>query len=180
MKERPILFSAPMVRAIFAGQKTQTRRVVKLPRGASWSDRLGGTVDGFFFDDDGLRARGIGELFCPYGAPGDRLWVRETWAAGACADELSPSELYAPTWLRDNGGLWYQAGPDPDRVGLVSRRGRWRPSIHMPRWTSRITLEITATRCERLQEIDDHDAMREGVSPMGDNSGAYVEAFKDL
>jgi len=173
-----------MVRAILDGRKTQTRRVVK-PAPPSWVSQVGFSA---LTPDRHIEFRGHHPehgpsckfLPCPYGTPGDRLWVRETWAAGACADELSPSELHAPTWLRANGGLWYQAGPDPDRAGLVSRRGRWRPSIHMPRWASRITLKITAVRCERLQEIDDHDAMREGVSPTGDTDGAYVAPFKEL
>ena len=140
--ERPILFSAPMVRALLAGTKTQTRRIVKpqptLTGPLPWT------------------------AHCPYGIHGDRLWVRETWAAGACADGLSPSELYAPTWLKDNGGLWYRAD-ETQHPGLVSPRGRWRPSIHMPKWASRISLEIVSIRVEHLQDISEEDARAEGT-----------------
>jgi hypothetical protein len=154
--ERPILFSAPMVRAILAGTKTQTRRVVK---GNDLSTAI-------------LAARS------PYGAPGDRLWVRETWAAGACADGLPPSTLHAPTWLRDNEGLWYKANEPADpHWKNVSSRGRWRPSIHMPRWASRITLEIASVHAERLQEISEEDARAEGVAPRGSGTKACWSAF---
>lgn len=173
MKERPILFSGPMVRAILSGQKTQTRRSLKLLPGLAWYDHLGGEKEGWFCDPNGPGWWHVEEMACPYGQPGDRLWVRETWAAGACAEGLSPSMLHAPTWLRDNGGLWYQADSDRDRPGLVSRRGRWRPSIHMPRWASRITLEITSTRVERLHEITKEDAIREGVN-RGDGGGGRM------
>lgn len=180
MKERPILFSAPMARAILAGQKTQTRRVVKLPRGASWSDRLGGTVDGFFFDDDGLRARGIEELCCPYGAPGDVLWVRESaFIAPPGFGDVDACNAVDSEGHRRLVG--YAASMDGDSVRCAKDYGvKQTPSIHMPRWAARLFLRVTAIRCERLQEIDDHDAMREGVSPTGDTDGAYVAPFKEL
>lgn len=134
--ERPILFSAPMVRAILEGRKTQTRRIVKhqpLP----W---VGPDPPGW-------------PPPCPYGQLGDRLWVRETWAQ--------------PTSL-DPGPTFYRA----DYPSCVPRQFenvppaeavRWRPSIHMPRWASRITLDVTGVRIERLQDISEADAMAEGV-----------------
>jgi hypothetical protein len=180
VKERPILFNAPMVCAILSGQKTQTRRVVKLPRGAFWRDRLDGTVDEFFFDHAVLRARSVKELRCPYGVPGDRLWVRESaYIAPPNFGDVDTCNAV------DNEGrrrlVGYAASMDGDSVRCAKDYGvKQTSSIHMPRWAARLFLRVTAVRCERLQEIDDRDAMREGVSPTGDSSGAHVEAFKDL
>jgi hypothetical protein len=144
MKERPILFSAPMVRAILAGTKTQTRRICKGQRELS-------CVHDFQLDR------------CPYGVPGDRLWVRETH--GDCTP--GADALTGTTWERP----WYRA--DADAYGLLGHDGegpvyvedvKWCPSIHMPRSLSRITLEITGVRVERLQEISAEDARAEGCN----------------
>jgi hypothetical protein len=153
MRERPILFSAPMVRAILADTKTQTRRVVKPRKDPDYGCYLApGEVAG-----DENQAR-----LCPYGQPGDRLWVRESHSIGPGPGvPLQPGEsagtLRWPhvTYLAD---------------GAIERRDtRWkgafgvtRPSIHMPRWASRITLRITDVRVERLQDISDADAIAEG------------------
>lgn len=125
-RERPILFSSPMVRALIAGTKTQTRRVVK----GEW-------------------------IVCPYGGPGDRLWVREShwWFK----DEHDPVTGYYPPKLTAEDVEYRADGERPGRS--------WRPSIHMPRWASRITLEITGVRVERLQEISEADARAEGAPP---------------
>jgi hypothetical protein len=134
-KERPILFSGPMVRAILAGRKTQTRRIVK---NQEWYNLKG---------DYGDRLRGVDR--CPYGHPGERLWVRETWF---CATgEPGPALCH------------YQA--DGDRPEF---KGLWKPSIHMFRWASRITLEITGVRVERLQDISEADAIAEGIAKHSD------------
>lgn len=154
MKERPILFSAPMVRAILDGTKTQTRRVVK--------DRhIDAAPPACFFQ--WLRER------CTYGKPGDRLWVRETWQA--FFDDEVPADR--PRGPRHTMGI--PARPDrksfvfyrADGPGPVHRDGyaaRWMPSIHMPRKYSRITLEVTGVRVERLQDISHADAMAEGMA----------------
>lgn len=139
MKERPILFSAPMVRALLDGSKTQTRRVVKpskcryfgVPLAAC---ELAGEVN------SGEYANSI------YGQPGDRLWVRETWL------QTNP---FTKGGLHTYGYRASDAVEFPDAV--------WKPSIHMPRAASRITLEITAVRVERLQDISEEDAIAEGV-----------------
>jgi hypothetical protein len=170
MTERPILFSAPMVRAILAGSKTQTRRVISNPHrndegfvlqdyGKGWwpyrshdgesACYLDRQKDGDYYSEAPLR--------CPYGRPGDRLWVRETWARD---DE--------------DGALMYRAdlglGGDADEWERNRCEGapryRWRPSIHMPRRASRITLEITSVRAQRLQDISNTDAIAEGIEPM--------------
>lgn len=149
MTERPILFSAPMVRAILSGSKSQTRRVVKPT--PEWIEKSGVLS---------LKGRvGLPHVLCPYGQPGSRLWVRETWQhldnVGQRAHEFLPHQKHSRHcfFLADES--------DPTTKPLS---GRWRPSIHMPRWASRITLEITGVRVERLQDISEADAMAEGVS----------------
>ena len=129
MKERPILFSAPMVRAILSGSKSQTRRIVKA-RDLEWMDV-----------HQGLREPDNAER-CPHGQPGDRLWVRETWHDAS-------SSLHSCALYRADG--------------IDLHWDKWTPSIHMPRWASRITLEITSVRVERLQEISIEDAKAEGA-----------------
>lgn len=149
-KERPILFSGPMVRAILAGTKTQTRRIVKGVgnRGVYWTDLIQDTekVDGKevslgFADEYGEWHKT--EDYCPYGQPGDRLWVRETWA-----QHTIEGDTYTV----------YRADSEPDGDGAP-----WRPSIFMPRAACRIVLELTAVRVERLQDISEADAQAEGV-----------------
>ena len=142
MKERPNIFSAPMVRAILEGRKTQTRRVIK-PIGDGETPMHVVKHGGKLYLDETPHA-------CPYGQPGDRLWVRETWAyhvqaIGSVTDE--------------DGPFVYRA----DRMAEQSRLcDRWRPSIHMPRWASRILLEVVSVRVERLNEISEVDANAEG------------------
>ncbi|HHM8581359.1 TPA: hypothetical protein ACRL2B_002958 [Pseudomonas aeruginosa] len=152
MKERPILFTGPMVRAILEGRKTVTRRVMK-PQ----PDFLGSMVDPntpFKTLDAGLHAR----ITCPYGEPGDRLWVREAWAADTQVDAIAPSDL------GQGEPIWYPADLSVRQTGCsMISKGRVRPSIHMPRWASRILLEITAVRVERLQDISEEQALAEGV-----------------
>ncbi|WP_039027481.1 hypothetical protein [Pseudomonas aeruginosa] len=152
MKERPILFSGPMVRAILEGRKTVTRRVVN-PQ----PDFLGSMVDPntpFKTLDAGLHAR----ITCPHGQPGDRLWVREAWAADAQVDAIAPHDL------SQGEPIWYPADLSVRQTGCsMISKGRGRPSIHMPRWASRILLEITAVRVERLQDISEEQAEAEGV-----------------
>lgn len=160
MRERPILFSAPMVRAILEGRKTQTRRVVKLPEGHSIIPR--GDVPGFFT----LRTKAVSHhkveprgVTCPQGAPGDRLWVRE----GVHCDEDKG-------WCYDADGTPMNWRPQDEDVGVAWLETRpakrsWYPSIHMPHWASRLTLEIVSVRVERLQEISENDAEAEGCEP---------------
>lgn len=158
MTERGILFSAPMVRAILAGTKTQTRRAVKWPLLSS-SD---GSKRRIFVESDAAEINGLlrdpsrhpcRRGFCPYGQPGGQLWVRETWAR----DDEDGAIMFRADLGRDiNADAWEQG-----RVDGVPRY-RWRPSIFMPRWASRITLEVTGVRVERVQDISRGDAMAEG------------------
>jgi hypothetical protein len=149
MKERPILFSAPMIRALLDGRKTQTRRIVK-PQHAS-CDRIADQDEDqvLFMSSQGTHCQARN----PYGVPGDLLWVRENYRLDVAYDNLKPSEVTG------RAAVWYEAG---GAVGFgVS--GRMHPSIHMPRWASRITLAITEVRVERLQEITEADARAEGI-----------------
>lgn len=156
MKERPILFSAPMIRAILAGQKTQTRRVVKpTPDFVAGN----GSIVARFTPDDQKLGR-LGETIkCPYGQPSDRLWVRETWQHAN-----SPHGPYEP-----GCSCFYRADywDDPHGMdGEKSPEGKyrtWIPSIHMPRSVSRILLEVVSVRVERLNDISESDCWAEGI-----------------
>ncbi|BBP60419.1 hypothetical protein [Pseudomonas sp. St316] len=157
IKERPILFSAPMVRAILEGRKTVTRRAVK-GVGLKWLEEF---TPGYVADP--------ANSLCPYGLPGDRLWVRETWVADAQLDAVAPRELsQGEPILYPADGAVRQSG-----CSMISP-GKGRPSIHMPRWVSRILLDITEVRVERLQEISEEQAKAEGVRLMRDGSGTWV------
>ena len=147
MKERPIPFSGPMVRAILDGRKTQTRRVVK-PR--SWADKCHIANEEY----------GVTFGKCPYGQPGDRLWVREAWQALAEYDHLKPSKIPQGTDV-----LYNADHPD------MPWNSRKRNLRFMPRKFSRITLEITGIRVERLNDISDVDVIAEGVRDLGDGVG---------
>lgn len=152
MRERPILFSAPMVRALLADTKTQTRRVVKEP---SWA--LPGSLhlfNGLPWADDPLR--GNRDVACPYGQPGDRLWVREAFMHEP-ADYCWEASVSIPC---RPASTVYRADFHESQPGEG-----WKPSIHMPRSLSRILLEITAVRVERLQDISEADAQAEGCDP---------------
>ena len=157
MKERPILFSAPMVRALLDGSKTQTRRIIKgqAPDWATFTDEEYADGREFFMvcgekEPSGLRPI-LAAAHCPYGQAGDRLWVRETFSDiyGAGGDEARRKE---EVMYRADGET------DPYVIG-----GRWTPSIHMPRWASRILLEIVSVRVERLQDCSRKDAIAEGI-----------------
>lgn len=159
MKERPILFSAPMVRAILSGQKTMTRRAVKLddlkrnPDNDQWyKDRVWSyRVKPYGVWTDRTNA-GLIEK-CPHGKVGDRLWVRETWH---CCETI---QKYVKSGEISRENIEYRA----DRPNVTICDGGWTPSIHMPRWASRILLEITEVRVERLQDISEEDALDEGI-----------------
>lgn len=149
MSERPILFSGPMIRAILEGRKTQTRRVVKKqPK-----------------EGERLTAQFFARVNCPFGHPGDRLWVRETWAMMCrvadpdcyCEDEAQHYFEYRADTGNKRPGDW----PDPEDEEFQDAP-RWRPSIHMPRRACRIFLEISEVRVERLLEICEEDAKKEG------------------
>ena len=153
MKERPILFSAPMVRAMLDGSKTQTRRVVKFDDSRGRWDAHGYyAVTDYTIVKVPWTEQTIRQVIpCKFGDRGDHLWVRETWAAPHAFDHLPPRLIPSGTRFH------YRASEDAG--GLL-----WRPSIHMPRFASRISLEITGVRVERLQDISEADCRAEGCS----------------
>lgn len=173
MKERPILFSAPMVNAILDGKKTQTRRILKFPENVRvetvyrWRPApvAGYGVKGEYVPlnvNGGISTKAFHDhsIPCPHGKVGDQLWVRETWFH---PHKESPSKH----------NLSYRA--DGDALH------KWYPSIHMPRWASRIQLEITDIRVERLQDISDDDALEEGVDRTNTSIKGYArQRFQNL
>lgn len=165
MKEIPILFRTPMVQAILDGRKTMTRRVNSLKSVISHEFKGFITFQGHnhaVFVKDNIQTI----VKCPYGQPGDILWVRESWNMGT-KEELSPDDQ----WMQRNDGLpkgewvWvYKAGIKFDFHTQHPEWGKkkWKPSIHMPKEACRIWLEVTDVRVERLQEISEADAKAEG------------------
>lgn len=208
VKERPILFSAPMVRAILDGRKTQTRRVVSpqsdpsLNRYRREIDRFrcvgtdvksgkllfeagnfAGPINAFRDGRDSVKA----DISCSFGQPGDRLWVRETHAILDCRPDVVLHDQPYPPTAEWPAGVYYSASDrenptEPFEVQYIVPPDQWRPtydtdhqilrpSIHMPRWASRITLEVTRMRVERLQGMSGEDVDAEGI-----REGAYPPA----
>ena len=188
MKERPIIFNGEMVRAILDRRKTQTRRIIKgIAIGpGDWPSFVSGPH----------RGNMVKPKYCPYGIPGDRLWVRETWRIASLPFDEHPCIQYKanierawcdpfePDYDWDmKYESWFEymteqlmedcdkAGLEPDRLGEMVYKWdwdtiptRWQPSIFIPRWASRITLEVTGVRVERVQQITTADTRREGVN----------------
>lgn len=161
MKERPIIFSAPMVHAILAGTKSQTRRMIKPQPDLSilkpnidleYRTRLDGEfrTNHVLCCSNGLP---VYQYLCPHGQVGDRLWVRETYFSEVAGDKNFP--------------VWYRATEEK----TFPYKSAWKPSIYMPRWASRILLEITDVRVERLQDISEDDAKSEGLRYTSKDSG---------
>ena len=173
-KERPILFSGAMVRAILDGRKTQTRRVAKVPADATdvryWAPPCGRSQPGWanpglnYWTPAPSGATLSNHLdACPYGQPGERLWVRETWAQPASLDP-------GPTVYRAD----YPACVPPGFENIPPAKAIiWKPSIHMPRAACRLRLEITGVRVERLNDCSESDAVAEGLHILP-ASGRYV------
>jgi len=169
MKERPILFSGSMVQAIQDGRKTITRRVIK-PQPGNAIDRVRFDADYNSWIDEAFDF--VKKRKCPYGVPGDRLWVRETFWR-------QPGEALPGLKL-----IYKADNPDfmDGRTNPMTKRFyKWRPSIHMPRWASRITLEVIDVRVERVRDITEQDAKAEGISVLplqseDDHSAWYQSA----
>lgn len=179
-RERPILFSGPMVRAILDGRKTMTRRVMSpqppagFESGDEWAPGYYGLLQPLQNGEPmepGPRDRwGVSDadgewgIWCPYGAPGDRLWVRESWYY-----DIPPHELpKARPDDFDDLSLYFRADGEcceqiPECQCSDVGKPQWKPSIHLPRWASRITLVVESVRVERVQEISEADILAEGV-----------------
>ncbi|EMB9098500.1 hypothetical protein VAK37_004380 [Escherichia coli] len=184
VKERGMIFNDEMVRAILGGNKTQTRRIVE--------EKFYGRAV----------AAELLAKHCPYGQPGDRIWVREAWAIlgneDGCSvdwndnlclgDEKNAARIYRASCEQKPGdyGLWSIPDDADWKPHTVNEKfeGGWRPSIHMPRWASRILLEITNVRVERLNDISECDARDEGVPPAGsllpDHPGTFLTPKGDF
>lgn len=162
MKERPLILKDYAVRAVLAGRKTQDRRIVK-PQPDRYHDGepywfVGGYRAWKWRDCDDVLRRGGNDLKCPYGEPGERLWVKETWRSW---DERQQ--------------IIYKAD-----YGEVECKMKWRPSSTMPRIASRIDLQASNVCIERLQDITERGAKDEGVEPFAPDDGRYVAGFKEL
>lgn len=181
-----MIFNAEMVRAILDGRKTQTRRPIKWKqtRFTEIAERDDGSLWPWAEDCE----RG-GDIWfaCPFGEVGDRIWVRETWQViHDHIDESSHVEYrtYAPSIPKEKDRYWHTVYAE--HFGDESREDRgfpWRPAIHMPRWASRITLEITDVRVERLRGLSEEDAKSEGIIPSAGGvlpGWEYRINFRDL
>lgn len=166
MKERGMIFNGEMVRAILDGRKTQTRRIVnpqpELTKGSgfSWKGYLYGSGS-----NDRETNRNFAHIKCPFGKPGDRIWVRETYQGPLFDYEHMESYLEDSSKFEKPDFCIYRADgkPAPEFYDADDNlHCGWSPSIHMPRWASRILLEITGVRVERLASISDDDAGKEG------------------
>lgn len=190
MKERPILFSAPMVRAILAGQKKQTRRIVSakdIARAKCASDCSGPQPEKAW-PDPGLGAGGYLKVPCADGAAqrvrcrysiGDHLWVRETWRIWERpADSVDGIRFAADNSFREIENTSEAADAWVDAHDNGEHEDSWRPSIFMPRWASRITLEVTGVRVERLQDIADADAGAEGCPGIEEAGSAWTSEWR--
>jgi len=186
MKERPIIFKPEMVRAILEGRKTQTRRIATKDTSCSkikWVDGAETFPNGRPYTGWIKECGAVLDIpiKCPYGVPGDRLWVRETWGVGTRPDpsqgwrdgiEYKADEAY----IDEIESLPIYEVETPEGVELCDyqKSGKWTPSIHMFRWASRINLEVTNVRVERVQDISDRDCEAEGIhasKPYGGYAG---------
>jgi hypothetical protein len=203
MKETGVLFSGPLVRSILAGQKTQTRRPIKFRVGPGGTKlvRIPNRNACIKLTDVGLvwnpysgcpdtpwvDGQHDGMVACPFGQAGDRLWVRETWKfLGTDMNRLGR------THMMQDGVFEYRADgqrvticrPHQDIERYMIGHTKWRPSIHMPRWASRITLDVVNVRVERLQDISEADAKLEGMPGLEPHQsyagflGPYREQFR--
>ena len=187
MKERPIIFRGSTVRAILEGRKTTTRRTTGFPQEADSieiDDTLPSSHEWQVWKDGERRPN----ILCPYGIPGDELWVRETWRYDDWTEDGDPYVRYAADdavrlceipwdWDEKLADIWADLSVPSNlkRFGRA-RDPKWRPSIFMPRWSSGIMLEITDVRIERLQEITEEGAQAEGASDVRE----FISLWKSI
>ncbi|CRY10853.1 ASCH domain-containing protein [Yersinia enterocolitica] len=186
-KERPILFNAEMVNAILSGRKTQTRRIIS-EKTLHLFDVAASAGECHPLELCDQRSQSYYLEFCPLGKPGDQLWVREAYRMAKSLDAHSPNVVaelslnagyknpWAPIQLEADGtriGKWTGFDTPP----VVTEAGKLRPSLHMPRWASRINLLITGVRVERLNTISTGDAMAEGYPAEREATGGPLDAW---
>lgn len=200
-RERPIVMNGAMVRAILEGRKTQTRRVVKPQPPAGYEPHIAPD----FAEGKFRNGYALWQPECPHGKPGDRLWVRETWrldfdsgSGSLGADGRYRRDAIYRVVFKAGGDdtpiEWEGFDDDADPyIEALGRDDSWRPSVHMPRWASRLTLRIAGVRVERVQDISEADAIAEGIdSARLGNVGwlgtdapreagySYIPAFREL
>lgn len=188
MRERGMIFNADMVRAVLNGSKTQTRRIIQSAaknmqaRGhevishRAPGDKWYGDYVYSMRDRSGVWQDFTNEQFlakCPFGVVGDRLWVRETFCPVNDDGEKWIDYRATPRYEQSHPAGWDCEPKDPEAL-------KWSPSIHMPRWASRITLEIIGVRVERLQSINEHDAIAEGLAEISKDGRVYKYGIPDL
>lgn len=181
MQERPIPFNGAMVRAILDGKKGSTRRIVAAQPADGWafdgqygritsSHRHKGRFGAFMRRGAGTDFPELDIMPSPYGAPGDRLWVCETWVTDVQVDSVAPCDL------SQGEPIYYPADGSTRQTGCAMvTKGKGRSSIHMPRWASRLLLEVTSVGVERLQDISDSQAIAEGIIRAGSGWRGYEE-----
>lgn len=164
MSDHQILFSAPMVRALLDGRKTQTRRVLNpQPDAGQFFGRMTYVAD--MRKVIARNACGMRQDVKIRYAPGDRLYVREAWRIWRVLDAYAPRDLQSGTLNQSRASIWYEATPNEDQKAgpLKHEIGKFRQGMHMPRWASRLTLKVTDVQIQRLQDISEEDAIAEGV-----------------
>ena len=176
MKEHPILFNTPMIKAILKGNKTQTRRVIVSRKGSGLFDICRRTIDKKIIDvqakdeDDSH----IGTVNCPYGVQGDLLWVREKWL-----DHVNYVELGYCMYAADMPIHWDAKDTEHgDDVDLIESDYKWKPSIHMFKKDARLWLKVKDVRVERLQDISEDDARYEGIHSEHDGTHIWFEDYQ--
>ena len=190
MRELPILFKGEMVRAVLEDRKTQTRRVIK-PQPARWygTPHVNGvgnvwlreTDQATYLDTSSGKAV-VKAWPCPYGVPGDKLWVRETWRPvndpdyWDCVEYRADGKRMKPMGLDEDDGFRFNAQCE----AADDAHPIWKPSIFMPRWASRIQLEVTGVRVERIRDITPEDCLAEGIEMRGSSSAAPFNAVNDF
>ncbi len=183
MADRPILFSPPMVRALLDGRKTQTRRIVKPQPQPNYGKGLSSVVP--YHTTQGkwtwvLEVTGHGDgtsgEYCPYGKPGDLLWVRETWALASRATDIA--KIYYKAHEQASHTEFHEYVPVEKIGNYQPTWPKYKPSIHMPRWASRITIELTKVDVEKLQDINERDAKKEGADPVSTFEKEFYHGFR--
>lgn len=190
MTERPILFSGREVRAVLSGQKAQARRIVKPQPAHSCRYEMNGAGDKALHLADGPRGGASHvrktlyvpvkatsadhRLPCPFGAPGDHLWCRETFALEHLGEDGE-----RVVWKADRAALWLSDGEKPHYLESDYKPARWTPAVQMPRRLSRIMLEVTGVRVQRLQDISEEDAKAEGLKVTGPTVNQAGEVIDD-
>jgi len=181
IKERPIIFKPEMVQAILDGRKTVTRRIVKhkeLVNHKNFWSYVGPKWEEYEFYN---HRNSYHQTFkCPFGVPGDRLWVREAWKTLVIRDELKPSELPIPSESRYSPIEYLAGGTNIDYANSLADLGKYRHARFMCRWMSRINLEVVSVGVEKIQSITKGDCIAEGMTGLEDVHAGWHQSYAEL